>query len=93
MLTRSCSDSARQISVAVEMFCLLNFSMCLFTINVVLCREVWRKEIFLDKTYEVERDFRSIDGFHGVWLHFQRASGGVCDWYSCVQVTGKPVIK
>ena len=45
MLTSSCRDSARQISVAVEMLCLLNFRMCLFTITVVLWREVWRRNM------------------------------------------------
>ena len=53
MLTRSCRDSARQISVAVEMLCLLNFSMCLFTITVVLWREVWRKNM-------IQKRFRDL---------------------------------
>lgn len=49
MLTSSCRDSARQISVAVEMLCLLNFRMCLFTITVVLWREVWRKNMIQER--------------------------------------------
>ena len=30
----------------------------------------------------------AINGFHGAWLHFQRARVGVCVYSSCVQTTG-----
>ena len=55
MLTSSCRDSARQISVAVEMLCLLNFRMCLFTITVVLWREVWRKNMIQKRFKDLGR--------------------------------------
>ena len=45
-----------------------------------------------NKECKAQRCNRAIDGFHGVWLQFQRVRVRVCVWCSCVQNTGNEVL-
>ena len=46
------------------------------------------REIILTAKFSLS----TVDGFHGVWLHFRRARVGVCVWCSCVWNTDKEVL-